>query len=90
MQPVTLDELVEISGMSRRNFIRTFEETTGSSPIKYLIDLRIREASRLLRSTDKSVTDIAFDVGFADSNYFSRQFRSALGISPREYRKQIQ
>lgn len=90
MSPVTLDELVEISGMSRRNFIRTFEETTGCTPIKYLIDLRIREASRLLRSTERSVTDIAFEVGYTDSNYFSRQFRGALGISPREYRSQLQ
>nr|WP_145178506.1 helix-turn-helix domain-containing protein [Rubripirellula lacrimiformis] len=88
--PITLDELVDISGMSRRNFIRTFEETMGTPPIKYLIDLRIREASRLLRSTDQTITEIAFEVGFADSNYFSRQFRNTLGISPREYRKQVQ
>jgi AraC-like DNA-binding protein len=89
-QPITLDELVDISGMSRRNFIRTFEGTMGLPPIKYLIQLRIREASRLLRSTDRSISDIAFDVGFSDSNYFSRQFRNALGLSPREYRKQLQ
>lgn len=90
MHPISLDELVEISGMSRRNFIRTFEETTGCTPIKYLIDLRIREASRLLRSTEQSVTEIAFEVGYTDSNYFSRQFRSVLGISPRDYRSQLQ
>lgn len=88
-QPITLDELVEIAGMSRRNFIRTFEETTGKSPIKFLIDLRIQESRRLLRTTERSITEIAFDVGFSDSNYFSRQFRSALGLSPREYRKQL-
>ncbi|MEP3932587.1 helix-turn-helix transcriptional regulator, partial [Rhodopirellula bahusiensis] len=58
-------------------------------PIKYLIQVRIQEASRLLRSTDRSITDIAFDVGFSDSNYFSRQFRTHLGLSPREYRKQM-
>ena len=86
-QPIALEDLVTISGMSRTNFIRMFEATIGTSPIKYFIGLRIEEARRLLRSTDKSITDIAFDVGFSDSNYFSRQFRSALGQSPRDYRK---
>jgi len=84
---VTLEELVTISGMSRTNYMRTFEATMGTSPINYLIGLRIEEASRLLRSTDRSITEIAFDVGFSDSNYFSRQFRKLTGRSPREYRK---
>ncbi|OYP37230.1 helix-turn-helix domain-containing protein [Rhodopirellula sp. MGV] len=86
-QSIALEELVDISGMSRTKYIRMFEATMGTSPINYLIGLRIEEASRLLRSTDRSITDIAFDVGFSDSNYFSRQFRKATGLSPREYRK---
>ncbi|MCD0462455.1 helix-turn-helix domain-containing protein [Roseiconus lacunae] len=86
-QPIALEDLVNISGMSRTNYIRMFEAAMGTSPINYLIGLRIEEASRLLRSTDRSVTDIAFDVGFSDSNYFSRRFRKTQGQSPREYRK---
>ena len=86
-QAIALEELVSISGMSRSNYIRTFEATMGTSPIKYLIDVRLEEASRLLRSTDRRITEIAYDVGFSDSNYFSRRFRKAHGQSPREYRK---
>ncbi|MEM6365698.1 MAG: AraC family transcriptional regulator, partial [Planctomycetota bacterium] len=86
-QTIALAELVAMSGMSRSNYIRMFEAAMGTSPINYLIGLRIDEASRLLRSTDRSITDIAFDVGFSDSNYFSRQFRKAHDQSPREYRK---
>lgn len=86
-QAIALEELVTISGMSRTNYIRMFEAAMGTSPINYLIGLRIEEASRLLRSTNRSITEIAFDVGFSDSNYFSRQFRKTLGQSPREYRK---
>jgi AraC family L-rhamnose operon transcriptional activator RhaR/AraC family L-rhamnose operon regulatory protein RhaS len=86
-QAIVLEELVGIAGMSRTNYIRMFEAAMGTSPIKYLIGLRIQEASRLLRSTDRSITDIAFDIGFSDSNYFSRQFRKSHGQSPREYRK---
>lgn len=89
-ESITLDDLVEISGMSRRNFIRTFESAMGTSPIKYLIQLRVQKACRLLRSTDRTVTDVAFGVGFSDSNYFSRQFRSQVGVSPRLYRKQFE
>ncbi|MEM9643853.1 MAG: helix-turn-helix domain-containing protein [Planctomycetota bacterium] len=86
--PITLDELIEISGMSRRNFIRTFESTMGMPPIKYLIHLRIRKACQLLRQTDNNITSIALSVGFGDSNYFSRQFRMVTGSSPRDFRKQ--
>lgn len=88
--PITLNELVSMSGMSRTNFLRIFEAAVGMPPIRYLIQLRIDEASRLLRSSDRSITDIAFAVGFSDSNYFSRQFRKAHGQSPREYRNRHQ
>ena len=82
--PITLDELIEISGMSRRNFLRTFESTMGDPPIKYLIRLRVRHACKLLRHSDQSITEIAMAVGFSDSNYFSRQFRMLTGSSPRD------
>lgn len=85
-KPISLDELVEISGMSRRNFIRTFESTMGYPPITYLIRLRVRQACKLLHQSDLNITQIAMAVGFSDSNYFSRQFRSLTGVSPREFR----
>ncbi len=88
--PITLDELIEISGMSRRNFLRTFESTMGDPPIKYLIRLRVRHACKLLRHSDQSITEIAMAVGFSDSNYFSRQFRMRTGSSPRDYRNRDQ
>lgn len=86
-EPITLDELVKISGMSRRSFLRTFESTMGLPPIQYLIRLRVRRACELLQRDELSVTQIALQVGFQDSNYFSRQFRASTGSSPSEYRK---
>ena len=86
-EAITLQELVEMSGMSRTNYIRIFEATMRTSPINYLIRLRMDEAAGLLRTTDANITQIAFDVGFNDSNYFSRQFRKTHGQSPRQYRK---
>ncbi len=88
--PITLAELIDISGMSRRNFLRTFESTMGHPPIKYLIRTRVRHACRLLERDDQSITEIALAVGFNDSNYFTRMFRIVAGTTPRDYRNRRQ
>lgn len=84
---VDMDELATIANMSRRSFLRVFQSATGTSPLAWVIGRRINRACNLLRQTDRSVTDIAYDVGFNDSNYFTRQFTKATGVSPREYRR---
>lgn len=83
---VNLEELARIAAMSQRSFLRVFLSATGSSPLAWVISQRINRACRLLRGTDRRITEIAFDVGFNDSNYFTRQFRKSMGCSPREYR----
>jgi len=88
-KPIQLDELIQMSNMSRRSFLRAFESTMGCTPIAHLIRLRIDRASDLLRTTNRSITDFAFEVVFNDSNYFSRQFHKATGCTPRQYRQQI-
>jgi AraC family transcriptional regulator, L-rhamnose operon transcriptional activator RhaR len=87
-EPIELDRLAEIAHMSKRNFMRSFQAAMGNSPIAHLIQLRVNRAASLLRRPQLSVTDIAFQVGFGDSNYFTRQFRRLLGVTPTEYRKQ--
>ena len=83
---IDLEELASIAQMSRRSFLRVFQSATGTSPLAWLICQRINRACSLLRNTDRRVTEIAFDVGFNDSNYFTRQFRKVTGFSPRDYR----
>ena len=83
----TLDELLKIAHMSRSNLMRVFRKATGQTPIEYLVRLRIQRAMEMLRNTDQSITEIAMEVGFNDSNYFTRQFRRALGESPRDFRR---
>ncbi|MES2660684.1 MAG: helix-turn-helix domain-containing protein [Verrucomicrobiota bacterium] len=83
---VNLEELANIANMSQRSFLRVFLSATGTSPLAWVIGQRINRACRLLRNTDRRVTEIAFDVGFNDSNYFTRQFRKVTGFSPRDYR----
>jgi AraC-like DNA-binding protein len=87
-EPVDLDELASTAHMSKRGFIRAFRAAMGSSPIAYLIQLRINRAAELLRHTAQNVTEVAFRVGFSDSNYFTRQFHKLLGVTPGTYRQQ--
>ena len=82
-----LADLAAVARMSRSNLAVVFREATGLTPIQYLIHVRLREAMYLLRGTDRSVTDIAYDVGLSDSNYLARQFRKALGTTPTAYRR---
>jgi AraC-like DNA-binding protein len=84
---VSLDELASIACLSVSAFHRTFKETTGISPLRFLREQRINEARRLLITTDLSLGDIAGKLGFSDPFSFSKCFKKACGQSPREYRQ---
>lgn len=86
-QPIDLDELAERFGYSVRNFHRVFRGATGTTPHNYLMMVRINHAMRALSLTDDSITDIAFDSGFNDGNYFSYCFNKTAGGSPSAYRQ---
>ncbi|OGV53522.1 MAG: hypothetical protein A2017_15950 [Lentisphaerae bacterium GWF2_44_16] len=82
-----LEEIIVKVGMSRSAFMRQFVQATGTSPIDYLLQIRMANACRLLRSTEQSISEIGYQVGFNDSNYFSRMFNKIIGQTAREYRK---
>ena len=84
--PWKLSGLADLAHMSEGNLHRVFKEAVGQSPIDYLIQLRLHRAMELLSETTLSITEIAFQVGFNDSNYFTRQFKKVVGISPSRYR----
>jgi AraC-like DNA-binding protein len=84
--PWRLDELCAAARMSRSSLLVAFREATGHTPIDYLIRVRLSRAMRLLTGTERPITQIAYDVGFADSNYFARKFRQVTGHSPSAYR----
>jgi transcriptional regulator GlxA family with amidase domain len=85
-ESIRMKELTKIAGISENHLLRVFRQATGHTPIDYLVHLRIGRACGLLRQDLHTITDIAYKVGFNDSNYFARQFRSITGMSPREYR----
>lgn len=84
-----LADLAAAAHMSESSLLATFKEATGQSPIDYLIHLRIARAAELLRHSTQSISEVAFSVGFEDSNYFSRQFRKVMQSSPRDYRRRF-
>jgi transcriptional regulator GlxA family with amidase domain len=72
--------------LSRAHFIRSFRATFGETPHRYLQRRRIERAMALLRETDRPVTEICFEVGFASLGTFSRTFHEVVGVSPSAYR----
>jgi AraC-like DNA-binding protein len=78
------------AGYGLRTFTRMFREATATTPHNYLVQLRIGCAMQAIRTTSDSITDIAYASGFNDSNYFSSCFSKQTGLSPSEYRRQVQ
>jgi len=84
---ISIEELSTRSNMSPSTLHRAFHRTVHCSPIEYHLQLRIDNALHLLQHSRMSVSQISEASGFSDSNYFSRQFRKRIGMSPREYKK---
>jgi AraC family transcriptional regulator len=86
-QDVDLDTISRQADLSPFHFLRLFARALGVTPHQYLVRCRLRHAARLLADPVRSITDVAFDVGFADLSNFVRTFRRAAGVSPRAFRR---
>ena len=84
---LSLENVAEKFNLSMSYLSKKFKTATGFGFKEYIINVRIQNACRLLLETNRSITDIAFECGFNDSNYFGDAFRKAKGISPHKYRK---
>ena len=85
-QPLDVRSLARVALVSEAHFIREFRATFGETPHRYLQRRRVERAMALLRETDRSVTEICFDVGFMSLGTFSRTFSEIVGESPTAYR----
>lgn len=85
-QPLDIAALARITNTSPTHFSLTFRQTFGETPHRYLQRRRIERAMFLLRTTDRDVTDVCFDVGFTSLGTFSRTFREIVGSPPSEFR----
>ena len=82
-----MEDLARSVGLSRPHFFKLFKQQMGVTPNIYMNTLRSEQAIEDLLSTDKSVTDIALDLGFSSQASFTRFFSSNVGIAPSEYRR---
>ncbi|MBV7387543.1 helix-turn-helix domain-containing protein [Pasteurellaceae bacterium TAE3-ERU1] len=85
-KPWNMIKLAELCAMSRANFIRLFKQKTNTLPGKFLLDLRMQKAQMLLKNTNKSVLNIALEVGYQSESHFSKVFKNHAGVSPSRYR----
>ena len=84
---LTIDDICNEISVSRSYLMTLFKKETGTSPMNYLRQLRIKKACNYLTGTKKSIQEISENVGIPDSNYFVKCFRKETGQTPSEYRK---
>ena len=84
-----VSELATSLNMSTSQFNRKLHGLAGQSPVQFIISVRLQRASSLLKTSDKTISEIAYEVGYSDQAYFSRVFKKEFGISPSEFKNSL-
>lgn len=84
---INVEDYALSRGMSASNFYRVFKQISGSTPLQFILKLRLSNAQNLLENSNLSIAEIASAVGYENPLYFSRLFNKHIGVSPSEYRK---
>jgi AraC-like DNA-binding protein len=85
-EPLDVRDVAAVALISPAHFSRCFRSVFGETPHRYLQRRRVERSMFLLRETDRTVTDVCFDVGFTSLGTFSRTFRAIVGETPSAYR----
>ena len=85
--PITVEDMIECIHVSKYHFIRRFRRVMGVTPYSYLTNYRINKSKTLLRTTSKSVSEIAEICGFMDTSNFISHFKKHTGVKPTQYRR---
>jgi YesN/AraC family two-component response regulator len=86
-ETISRRDIAQRIGITEDHLTFCFRQELGTTPIKYLQRYRINQAKHLLKASQQSITEIALNVGFSDSGYFSRIFRRETGMSPEAFRR---
>lgn len=84
---IKINDIASYIGIDRSYLTNIFKQVTNISPQEYLVAYRMEQAEQLLKDKDKTIADIGYEVGYADSMTFSKMFKKNKGISPSEYRE---
>jgi AraC-like DNA-binding protein len=85
-ESLDVDDMARAAGLSKAHFSREFRAAFGESPHSYLLTRRMERAAALLRTTDRSVTDICYSVGLSSIGSFTSSFKRTYGVTPTAYR----
>lgn len=88
-EPIGLDMLASLVGLSRFHFCTAFRQATGRTPHEWLVTLRIEHARRLLSHPELAITEVALAVGYETPSSFAAAFRKATGTTPSAFRRAI-
>src|SRR5437660_12019043 len=88
-EPVTLADCAGEAGLSPWHLLRSFRAAFGETPKEFLTRLRLERAQYLLTTTNRSVTDVCFDIGFSSLGTFSVLFKRHVGASPKDFRRSV-
>ena len=86
---IGVDELAARMGLGRSQFYRKIKALTNFSPVELLRDMRLQRARTLLASTEKTISEIAYETGFSTPAYFTKCFRDAFGETPSDFRSKL-
>jgi AraC-like DNA-binding protein len=86
-EPLSVEQLARVAGLSKAHFSREFRRTFGETPHAYLLTRRLERAAALLRTTDRSIIDICLSVGLQSLGSFTTSFTRMYGMPPAVYRE---
>ena len=86
---LSLERLADEAHLSKYHFTRVFQEATGRSPWSYVVEARVRKAKALLEE-DLPLSQVALEAGFCDQSHLTKAFKKAEGVTPGQYRKNLQ
>ncbi|PIH56985.1 AraC family transcriptional regulator [Paenibacillus sp. LK1] len=86
MESITLNQLVELTGLSKYHLLRLYTRQKGISPYRYLETIRINQAKRLLEQGQLPI-EVAAQTGFSDQSHFTNFFKKLIGLTPKQYRR---
>lgn len=89
MDKVTVEQIASAAGIGIRECQRTFATVIKDTPIRYLLRRRIAIAAEMLKSSNATNSEICAQCGFESQSYFTKQFRVFLGVTPKQYQKNV-
>ena len=88
-ESISIQTLAELAELSPFHFSRVFKQTTGMTPLQFVIRERMLQAQQLIRETSRSLIEIALEVGYTSPSHFAQVFRRTVGVAPTQFRNVI-